>query len=74
MHQRLGNWVAMGRVVTYYAWQPTHLVQELYAGTVGINSILYDLIVLEIIAVYAWYALYVICILYYALLFPLRYR
>ena len=34
MHPCLGNWVAIGHQVIYNAWMPTHLVQELNAGTV----------------------------------------
>ena len=33
MHKCPGDWVAIGRVVKYYAGLPTHLVQELYVGT-----------------------------------------
>ena len=35
MHPHAENWIAIGRVVVYYARQPRHLVHELNVGNVA---------------------------------------
>ena len=39
MHPCPGNWVAIRHAVVYYAWAPTHLVQELNVGTVHVHRL-----------------------------------